>query len=103
MIMDAIYQLMFDVGAPIAGHAARRICVEFRAAVPSDTEVLKIQYGQGCSASVSDRSELCSVIISCIQVGYFPNFNKKLTLQNTGCFFSGIIQHELLHVLGRLS
>ena len=66
MIMDAIYQLMFDVGAPITGHAARRICVEFRAAVPSDTEVLKIQYGQGCSASVSDRSELCSLIISCI-------------------------------------
>ena len=101
-IFDAINQLMYDVGSPIPGHAARQICVEFRPAVSSDTEVVRIQYGQGCSAAVSDRAEFDAVLFASIQVGYFPNFAKKLTLQSVSCFHQGIIQHELLHVLGKL-
>ena len=27
----------------------------------------------------------------------------KMTLQNSGCFFSGTIQHELIHVLGKFN
>ena len=46
-------QLMYDVGTPISGQVNRQICVHFRPARPGDPEVLRIQYGSGCSASVS--------------------------------------------------
>lgn len=35
-----------------------------------------------------------------IQVGYSTNYQKRLNLASGGCFYKGIIQHELLHVLG---
>jgi hypothetical protein len=83
-ITNAMNILMFAVGTPIAGSTQRTACVFFRPAQAADKEVLKIQYGNGCSASV----------------GFTPNYQKKLTLQQNGCFQDGIIQHELTHVLG---
>lgn len=49
-------QLMFDVGTAVPGQQSRQACVLFRPAQPTDKEVLKIQYGNGCSASVSKKS-----------------------------------------------
>jgi hypothetical protein len=46
-------QLMFAVGTPISGETNRQACVYFRPAQTGDSEVLKIKYGNGCSASVS--------------------------------------------------
>lgn len=47
-------QLMLDVSAPIPGQLERELCILFRPAVPEDEKVLKIEYGTGCSAIVSD-------------------------------------------------
>jgi hypothetical protein len=52
-ILNSMYQLMFDVGTPIPSQVGRQTCIYFRAAEPGDSEILKIQYGDGCSASVS--------------------------------------------------
>jgi len=55
-IINAMNQLMFDVGTPIPGQVARQTCVYFRPSQSTDKEVVKIQYGTGgCSASVSQR------------------------------------------------
>jgi hypothetical protein len=54
-IINAMNQLMFDVGTPIPGQVARQTCVYFRPSQSTDKEVVKIQYGNGCSASVSQR------------------------------------------------
>ncbi|CAF0729251.1 unnamed protein product [Adineta steineri] len=83
-IINAMNQLMYDVGTPIPGNLARQVCVFFRPAEATDKEVLKILYGNGCSASI----------------GYSTNYQKTLNLQQSGCFHNGIIQHELAHVLG---
>jgi hypothetical protein len=48
---------MFDVGTPIPGQPGRQICVLFRPAKTGDQEVIKIRYGNGCSASVSLKKE----------------------------------------------
>ncbi|CAF0752395.1 unnamed protein product [Adineta ricciae] len=58
-------------------------CVGFRPKSASDRIFLKVQYGTGCSASV----------------GYGTG-ERRMTLQDSGCFRSGTIQHELIHVLG---
>jgi hypothetical protein len=50
-------QLMFAVGTPIEGQTNRQACVFFRPAQTGDKEILKIKYGNGCSASVSLRIE----------------------------------------------
>ena len=50
---------MFDVGTPIPGQIGRQVCIYFRAAEPGDSEILKIQYGNGCSASVSFEKLKC--------------------------------------------
>jgi hypothetical protein len=50
-------QLMFDVGTPVAGLTMRQTCVFFRLPQPGDKEILKIKYGNGCSATVSLRIE----------------------------------------------
>jgi hypothetical protein len=52
-ITNAMNQLMYAVGTPIPGNTTRTICVYFRPAVSGDKEILKIKYGNGCSASVS--------------------------------------------------
>jgi len=83
MIEEAMRILTDVTGTPITGSTARKPCVTFRPKVSSDSVFVKIQYGTGCSASV----------------GYSTG-TKTLTLQNSGCFRSGIIQHELIHVLG---
>jgi hypothetical protein len=54
-IIKAMNQLMFDVGTPIPGQSVRQVCVYFRPSQSTDKEVVKIQYGNGCSASVSQR------------------------------------------------
>ncbi len=46
-------QLMYDVGTPIPGQQGRQACVFFRPAQIGDTDMIKIQYGNGCSATVS--------------------------------------------------
>ncbi len=56
-ITNAMNQLMYDVGTPVPGQEGRQLCVYFRPAQASDREVLKIQYGNGCSASVSYKNE----------------------------------------------
>ncbi|CAF2623708.1 unnamed protein product [Rotaria sp. Silwood2] len=83
-IKNAMNKLMFDVGTSVPGQIARQTCVVFRPAQTDDKEILKIQYGNGCSATI----------------GYGENYEKTLNLQPRGCFHSGIIQHELNHVLG---
>ncbi len=52
-ITTAINQLMYDVGTGIPGQVGRKVCVFFRPAETDDREILKIRYGNGCSASVS--------------------------------------------------
>ncbi|CAF0738946.1 unnamed protein product [Rotaria sp. Silwood1] len=83
MIEEAINILMNTTSVPIAGSTARKQCITFRPKTSNDQAFLKIQYGTGCSATV----------------GYSTG-EKKLTLANPGCFRSGTIQHELIHVLG---
>ncbi|CAF1971514.1 unnamed protein product [Rotaria magnacalcarata] len=83
-ITDAMNKLMYDVGTPQVNGTGRTACVFFRPSQNGDKEILKIQYGNGCSA----------------HVGYGTNYQKILTLQQNGCFHSGTIQHELTHVLG---
>lgn len=97
-------QLMYDVGTAIPNESARQVCVFFRPAQVGDPEVLKIQYGTGCSATVSNRKKdkvWRKSNISLIQVGYWTNYQKTLNLAPSGCFYKGIIQHELTHVLGK--
>jgi len=89
-ITSAMHTLMYAVGTPQANATERKVCVYFRPRVSTDTVYLKIQYGIGCSASV----------------GYMKNQQPIMTLQKNegpqknGCFYSGTIQHELLHVTG---
>jgi hypothetical protein len=45
--------LMFAVGTPISGSQKRTACIYFRLREFTDTNYVKIQYGTGCSASVS--------------------------------------------------
>ena len=101
LITTAMNQLMFDVGTPVANQSSRQACVFFRPSVASDPEVLKIQYGTGCSATVSNRKRQTLENITPIQVGYWTNYQKTLNLAPRGCFYKGIIQHELTHVLGK--
>jgi hypothetical protein len=54
MITDAMDMLMFDVGTPIPNSEQRSACVYFRPYQLTDPIHLKIQYGEGCSATVSN-------------------------------------------------
>ncbi|UJR17169.1 hypothetical protein I4U23_004065 [Adineta vaga] len=86
-IENAMQHVMYDTGSPIANSVSRNRCVHFRPRLGSDTTYLTIVYGQGCNA----------------HVGYYPKYALKLTLQKDAqgnCFTNGVIQHELLHVLG---
>ncbi|CAF0891414.1 unnamed protein product [Rotaria sordida] len=64
-------------------------CIKFRPKTSSDEIFITIRNGTGCSA----------------HVGYLQNYtlNRTVTLMHTPratCMRTGIIQHELLHVLG---
>jgi hypothetical protein len=50
-------KLMFDVGTPQANGTGRTACVFFRPSQAGDKEILKVQYGNGCSAHVSKAKE----------------------------------------------
>jgi len=84
---------MYAVGTPISGSTQRTACVYFRPRTSTDKVYLKVQYGNGCNA----------------HVGYMTYYQPTMNLQkNTGpnqqgCFYTQVIQHELLHVLGRIS
>ncbi|CAF1187129.1 unnamed protein product [Adineta ricciae] len=83
-ITNAMNTLMYAVATPIANSQSRTACVFFRPRQSSDKDYISIQYGSGCSANV----------------GYTQGFQSKVTLQQNGCFYTGTIQHELMHVLG---
>jgi hypothetical protein len=89
-ITDAMQTLMYAVATPKEGTTQRSACVYFRPRTSTDTVYFKIQYGNGCSA----------------HVGYMTGQQSTMTLQKnagpqqTGCFYTQIIQHELLHVTG---
>ncbi|CAF1533517.1 unnamed protein product [Adineta ricciae] len=66
-----------------------RMCIQFRPKTDADPIFITIKNGTGCSA----------------HVGYLQNFtlNRTLTLMYAPpytCMITGIIQHELLHILG---
>ncbi|CAF3448765.1 unnamed protein product [Rotaria sp. Silwood2] len=86
MIEEAMNTLMNTTSRPIVGSIVRKPCITFQPKTSSDQVYLKIQYGTGCSATI----------------GYSTG-EKRLTLANPGCFRSGTIQHELIHVLGQYS
>ncbi len=41
-------------------------------------------------------------IFHLIQIGYGVGYRKALNLQPNACFQQGVIQHELIHVLGNV-
>ncbi|CAF0959822.1 unnamed protein product [Adineta ricciae] len=83
MVTNAMHILMYDVGTPISGSEGRVPCVYFRPRGANDQAYLKIQYGTGCSA----------------HVGYVSHRQSEIYLQKDGCFETGVIQHELMHIL----
>jgi hypothetical protein len=83
-ITDAMQTLMFAVGTPIANSEQRTACIYFRPRQAADKAYFKIQYGNGCSA----------------HVGHVAPYQSTMTLQQNGCFSTGTIQHELMHVIG---
>jgi hypothetical protein len=89
-ITDAMMTLMYAVATPKANTTQRAACVYFRPRVSEDAVYFNIQYGTGCSA----------------HVGYMTNQQSQMTLQKNqgpqqnGCFYTQVIQHELLHVTG---
>jgi hypothetical protein len=83
-IVNAMRTLMYAVATPVDGTTTRNACIYFRPREATDKTYFKIQYGNGCSA----------------HVGYITQIQSTMTLQQNGCFYSHIIQHELLHVAG---
>ncbi|UJR33496.1 hypothetical protein I4U23_020941 [Adineta vaga] len=83
LIEQAMATLMSVTSSTVTGTAIRKDCVTFRPKAAGDGVFLKVQYGTGCSASV----------------GYGTG-ERRMTLQDPGCFRLGTIQHELIHVLG---
>ncbi|CAF1452459.1 unnamed protein product [Adineta ricciae] len=79
IIEDAMATLTRITSSPVTGKA----CVTFRPKLPNERNILKVNYGTGCGATVG--------------FSYAPN---EMSLAYPGCFHSGIIQHELMHVIG---
>ncbi|UJR13760.1 hypothetical protein I4U23_000770 [Adineta vaga] len=79
IIEDAMATLASVTKSPVTGKA----CLSFRPSLPNERNILKVDYGTGCSATVG--------------FSYAPN---TMSLAYPGCFHSGIIQHELMHVIG---
>ena len=63
-------KLMFDVGTPQVNGTGRTACVFFRGAQTGDKEILKIQYGNGCSAHVSNHEKEKRRKLASIQSGW---------------------------------
>ena len=51
-IVDAMNTLMDRLAVTTANTGAKRLCIHFRLAQPTDKYVLRARYGGGCSASV---------------------------------------------------
>ena len=104
-IVQAMEKLMYAVATPVPGQTSRKRCVSFRPRTASDRYFVTITYGSGCSGTVRNPFAAAKRSNSfhslSLQVGYFAGSDMRLTLQNPGCFSSGIIQHELLHILGQ--
>lgn len=83
LIEESMSTLHFAVGTPIEGRQDRQLCVQFRPRTENDAIFLQIDYGNGCSATVGHGTS-----------------DRVMTLNQEECFHSGVIQHELLHVLG---
>jgi len=83
IIETAMETLTHVTGTSIPGQTTRKKCFIFRPKLANEINVLKIEYGTGCSATVG-----------------FSFASKTMSLAYPGCFHSGIIQHELMHVLG---
>ncbi|CAF1379247.1 unnamed protein product [Rotaria sordida] len=87
-IIRAMEKLMYDTGtpSPTPQDPTWRLydCVYFRPRTSADRTFVTIEYGTGCWANI----------------GYYQNYRLKMLLQKGGCFDSGTIQHELIHVLG---
>jgi hypothetical protein len=83
-ITDAMLKLMIAVGTPTDDPTKLAACIYFRPRQSTDKTYIKVQYGNGCSASV----------------GHVTSRQPTVTLQQNGCFYSGTIQHELMHVIG---
>ena len=54
MIEAAMRTIEDATSSPIPGSTSRKPCIRFRPGLASDRVVVRIQYGTGCSASVSD-------------------------------------------------
>ncbi|CAF0994821.1 unnamed protein product [Adineta steineri] len=83
MIETAMATLVEVTSTHIPGQGISKACIKFRPKLPKEINVLKVEYGTGCSATVG--------------FSFSPN---TMSLAYPGCFSSGTIQHELLHVLG---
>lgn len=83
IIESAMNTLVYFTGTPIPGETTRKPCIKFRPKLPNELNFLKIEYGTGCSSTVG-----------------FSFASKTMSLAYPGCFYSGIIQHELMHALG---
>ena len=107
IIVQAMETLMYAVGTPIPGEMTRKMCVQFRPRQRGDRTFFGIGYGSGCSATVRNQpiyvfSKLYFINDDIIlQVGYWADTPSWMTLNNPGCFYSGVIQHELMHILGK--
>jgi hypothetical protein len=103
-VIQAMERLMYDVGTPITNSTKRKNCVVFRPRQPTDKIYVEIEYGTGCGALVSIRMKIVIMrqtpFLCWCQVGYPSKPNSFVILQQDGCIYSSIIQHELLHVLG---
>lgn len=56
IIKNAMQTLMYAVGTESPGSTTRTACVYFRQRNDNDANFLTIQYGKGCSATVSGHS-----------------------------------------------
>jgi len=63
-ILYAMNTLMYDVGTPIPNVEQRRACIYFRPRTAQDKVYLKIQYGDGCLATVCHRLK---IFIICVE------------------------------------
>lgn len=55
MIEAAMRSIEAATSTPIQGSTSRKPCVTFRPKLANDRVFVKIQYGTGCSASVSEQ------------------------------------------------
>ena len=88
-----------------------RPCIRFRPKTDQDDIFITIQNGSGCSAYVGYFYFILQIRFKSsrpFQVGYLQGItlNRTVSLYHSSrgtCMRTGIIQHELLHVLGSAS